>query len=42
MKDYGLRRSALGFGKETKMGYDCKTIDYGCAYACAPHLVQLK
>ena len=42
MKDYGPRRSALGFGKETKMGYYCKTIDYGYAYACAPHLVQLK
>ena len=42
MKDYGLRRNAFDFGKETKMGYFCKTIDYGCAYACAPHLVQLK
>ena len=42
MKDNGLLRSALDSGKETKMGYYCKTIDYGCAYACAPHLVQLK
>ena len=42
MKDYGLCRSALGFGRETKMGYYCKTIDYGCAYDFAPHLVQLK
>jgi hypothetical protein len=33
---------ALGFGKETKIGYFCKIIDYGCAYACALHVVQLK
>ena len=42
MKDYCLRRSALGFGKETKMRNYCKIIDYGCAYVCAPHLVQIK
>ena len=42
MKNHGLRHSALDFGKETKMGYFCETIDYGCAYACALHLVQLK
>ena len=30
------------FGKETKMGYLRKNIDYGCDYACAPHFVQLK
>jgi hypothetical protein len=42
MKDYELRQSAPGFGKETKMGYVCKIIDYGCAYVWAPHLVQLK
>ena len=33
--------SARGFGTETKMGYDCKTIYYGCAYDFTPHLVQL-
>ena len=42
MKDYWPIQSALGFGIETKMGYFCKTMDDGCAYACAPHLVQLK
>jgi hypothetical protein len=26
MKDYGLRRSALGFSKETKIGYFCKIL----------------
>jgi hypothetical protein len=42
MKDYGLRRSAFGLGRETKMGYYCKIMVYGCAYVFAPHLVQLK
>ena len=42
MKYHELRWSALDSGKETKIDYFCKTIDYGCAYACAPHLVQLK
>ena len=42
MKDYGIHRKALDFSRETKMGYYCKTMDYGCAYDFAPHLVQLK
>ena len=42
MKEYWLHQSALDFGKETKMGYLRNNIGYGCAYACAPHLVQLK
>jgi hypothetical protein len=42
MKDYWLQLNALGFGKETKLGYFRKIIDYGCAYVCAPHLVQIK
>ena len=40
MHDYWLYRSALGFSKETKMGYLCKTLDYGYANACAHHLIQ--
>ena len=42
LKDYWPLQSALGFGKETKMSYLCKTIDYDCAYAYALHLVQLR
>ena len=42
MKDYWLHQSTLGFNKETKMEYSRKTINYGCAYGCAPHLVHLK
>ena len=38
-----MNQSALGFGKkETQMGYVCKTIDDGCAYPCASHLVQIE
>ena len=42
IQDHQQHQSALGFSNETKMGYSCKTNDYDCAYACAPHLVQLK
>lgn len=42
MKAYGLRQSALGFGKETKMGYYCKINDDGEPYDCTPHFVLLK
>ena len=41
IKDYWLHWSALGFGKETKAGYICKSIDNECASACASHLVQI-
>ena len=30
----------LGFGYKTQMRYLYKTIANGCAYACAPHLLQ--
>jgi hypothetical protein len=32
----------LALGTRQKWVTFCKTIDYGCAYVCAPHLVQLK
>ena len=41
-QDYCLHRSALEFGKETRMKYLYKTSDNGYAYACAPHFIWLK
>jgi hypothetical protein len=42
MPDHWLHQSDIGFDKETRMGYVCNIINYGCAYDCAVHLVPLK